>query len=54
MPAALPAEKRRDVPVLTRLTQAEVTHLRKEAANRQTTVAALQRLALKDAGLLPA
>lgn len=53
MPAALPAEMRRDIPVLTRLTRSEHAHLRKEAARRGTTVASLQRLALYRTGLLP-
>lgn len=54
MPAPVPAEKRRDIPVLTRLTRTEVAYLRREALRRRTTVADLQRQALRDSGLLPA
>lgn len=53
MPAPVPTEKRRDVPVLTRLTRAETRALRKAAAKQRVTVAALIRESLTETGHLP-
>lgn len=53
MPAALPVEKRRDIPVLTRLTRTEMERLRHTAAVERTTVAGLIRDSLATTGHLP-